>query len=75
MASSCTGFKPHRRNDMRKQLESISHGHVKIVGGCVVARYGDWFYSAGDSVNVLTNTPRTLFSMIEFIEYHQSLKR
>ena len=57
---------------MRQELENIGHGCVRSVGGCIVARYGEWFYSAGDTVNVLTNTPRTLWGMLEFIGDHQA---
>ena len=55
---------------MRSELEKMGHGCYRVISGCVVARFGDWYYSAGDTCNVLTNTPRTLFSMIEFIEAH-----
>ena len=57
---------------MRQQLESMSHGSIRVVGGCVVARLGDWFYSAGDSVNVIHNTPRNINTMIEFIGDYQA---
>ncbi len=55
---------------MKSTLEAIGHGCCKVVGGCLVARYGEWFYSGGDSVNVIHNTPRSVWGMIEFIGDH-----
>ncbi len=55
---------------MKNELEAIRHGCCKVVRECLVARYGEWFYSGGDSVNVLHNSPRSVWSMIEFISDH-----
>ena len=53
--------------ELASKLQNIPHGSVTIVGGCVVARYGDCYYTAGKSCNVIRNAPRTLRELLTFI--------